>query len=292
MRGIKMLKFIKENSYDIFKLFLSQIALAFFGLVMTMWTANISDQVFLIVGIFSVIFYIYLIYIIVHDNGAKDRPAVEAGRAKPNYLKGLYLSLCANALNIICGVMVVVFGFFLVYQQPAKAVDATGAETKLYYKIKGSDEIYPVEFVEYSDKTMIGLYSDSGDDVYIYDNGMRPVALKQSGSAGETLTPCDKDGNELELFSRSGDTLNIERSAVQNWATNLYGVPMVIATFTQAMYKAVHVTLFGNADWFYLVMPLPTIAACTLAYYLGVKGKRILFFLPELKDPKKKRMRY
>jgi len=52
-----MIKFLKENSYDIFKLFLSQIALAIFALIMTMWTANINDSVFFYVGLFFAPYY-------------------------------------------------------------------------------------------------------------------------------------------------------------------------------------------------------------------------------------------
>lgn len=276
-----MIKFIKENSYDIFKLFLSQIALAVFALIMTMWTANVNDTVFFYVGVFCVVFYLYLIYIIVRDYGAKDKPAYDGGRVEPNYLKGLYLGLCANALNIVCGIMIFVFSFFLVYQQPATVYNEAGEAQKLYFRVENDETLYPVDEV----------FSDTGEDVFTYkslDNS-REVVMKLQNQSGQSVTPCDGDGNELLLYSKSGGVVNTVRSGVESWASDLYGVPMVIATFTQAMYKAVHVTLFNNADWFYLVMPIPTLIACTLGYYLGLKGKRILFFLPELRDPRSKR---
>lgn len=283
-----MLKFLKENSYNIVRLFLSQIALAVFGLVMTIFTQGMNDTIYLTVGVFCIVFYVYLIYIIVHDLGSKDKPAVDAGRAKPDYLKGLWLGLCANIVNIICGIMVFAFSFALVYQQPARIVNESGEEVELYFRIQNTGTQQDGKLM--SDVNV--LYTDSGDDVYTFDNGLREVTVRSPFGGGSSVVPCDKDGNEYRLFSRSGDQINIQQNTVKNWASDLYGVPKVIATFTESMYKAVHYELFGNADWFYLIMPIPTILACALAYYLGLKGKRILFFLPELKDPKKKRMRY
>ena len=48
-----MIKFIKSNSYNILMLFLTQIAMAVFALVMSMWTSGISPTIFLGVGITS-----------------------------------------------------------------------------------------------------------------------------------------------------------------------------------------------------------------------------------------------
>ncbi|MBQ4054621.1 MAG: hypothetical protein IJD17_02825 [Clostridia bacterium] len=277
-----MLKFIKSNSYNILMLFLTQIAMAVFALVMSMWTSGISPTIFLAVGIFGAGLYVYIVYLKMREVGADDRPAVVGNRASADLLKGLKITLCANALNILCGVMVFVFAFFLVYQQPVKVVDESGEPVELYYTVPGDETLYPTT----------GLYSDSGDDVYTFDNGKRLVTLKTRYAAGVSLTPCDPDGNELELYSLSGDTVNTERNAVDTWASDLYGVPMVTATFIESMYKAIHVSVFGNADWFYLVMPIPAIIAGALGYYMALNGKRILFFLPELKESKRKRARY
>ena len=287
-----MIKFIKENSYNIVRLFLSQIALAVFGVIMTLVSANWSDMANLTLGVFCIVFYVYLIYIIVHDLGAKDKPAVDAGRAAPSYLKGLWLGLCANALNIVCGIMVFVFGFGLAYQQPARVIDRDGNEITLYFRIENTGTSEDGKIM--SDTV---VYTDTGDDIWAYDNGYREVNVKSPRGGSSSLVPCDDKGNEYILQSRSGDPVSVVSvggsvPAKENWASDLYGVPKTIATFTETMFKAVHYELFGNADWFFLVMPVPTVLASALAYYLGLKGKRILFFLPELKDPKKKRMKY
>lgn len=277
-----MIKFIKSNSYNILMLFLTQIAMAVFALVMSMWTSGISPTIFLGVGIFGAGLYVYIVYLKMREIGADDRPAVVGNRETPDFLKGLKITLCANALNILCGVMVLVFSFFLIYQQPVTVVDKSGKEVELYYTVPGDETLYPTT----------ELFSNSGDDVFAFDNGKRLVTLKTRYAAGVTLTPCDENGNELELYSVSGDTVNTEQNAVENWASDLYGVPMVTATFTEAMYKAIHVSIFGNADWFYIVMPIPALIAGALGYYMALKGKRILFFLPELKESKRKRARY
>lgn len=278
-----MFKFIKTYSYDIFKLFLTQIAITCFALIMSMWTAGFnSTPIFLGVGLFSACFYVYLIYLFNYQMGSADRPAIVGQRAKPNLLKGFYITLCANSINIVCGIMAFVFSFFIVYQQPVIALDEAGNEVQLYYKVEGDENLYIIN----------EMYSDTGDDLYTYDNGKRLVTIKNQYAAGAALTPCDENGNELELYSVSGDIVNTRQNSVDNWASDLYGVPMVIATFTQMMFKAIHVNLFANADWFYLIMPLPSLIAGALGYFMAVRGKRILFFLPEMKEPKSKRAKY
>lgn len=285
-----MLKFLKTHSYDIFKLFLTQIALAIFALVMTMWTFTMGP-VFLGVGIFCAGFYIYLIYLFTYQIGSEDRPAVAGGRAVANYLKGLWITLTANSINIICGIMVFVFGFFIVYQQPVTVYNEAGDEMELYYKVTTPSAIEGEE-PDVVITPIKALYSDSGDDVFTYDNGKRLVTLKLQYASGQTLVPCDKDGNEFELYSVSGGIINTQQNAVETWASDLYGVPMVIATFTQSMFKAIHTQLFANADWFYLIMPIPVIIAGALGYFMAVRGKRLLFFLPEMKESKRKRAKY
>ena len=101
------------------------------------------------------------------------------------------------------------------------------------------------------------------------------------------MTLYDAEGNELELFSDSGMRLCTNRNSVKTWASNLYGVPYVVATFLQSMFAGVRDRFFNGNDFFYLMTPVLPIAFTSLAYYMGVKGKRILFFLPERKQKPK-----
>ncbi|MBR4880820.1 MAG: hypothetical protein IKU19_02740, partial [Clostridia bacterium] len=104
---------------------------------------------------------------------------------------------------------------------------------------------------------------------------------------GGVVTLYDAEGNELELFSDSGMRLCTNRNSVKTWASNLYGVPYVVATFLQSMFAGVRDRFFNGNDFFYLMTPVLPIAFTSLAYYMGVKGKRILFFLPERKQKPK-----
>ena len=136
-----MIKFIKSNSYNILMLFLTQIAMAVFALVMSMWTSGINPTIFLGVGIFGAGLYVYIVYLKMREVGADDRPAVVGNRAVPDFLKGLKITLCANALNILCGIMVFVFSFVLVYQQPVNVVNEAGEPVEIYYTVPGDETL-------------------------------------------------------------------------------------------------------------------------------------------------------
>ena len=282
-----MWKFLKEYSYDIVKLLLSQVALAIFALVLIMFSSNFDNIVYMAVGMFSIIFYLYLLYTIVKDIGAKDRPAYAGGRAKPMWLKGFFISLASNSINILCAVLVFVFGFFIAYQTPVAVYNEQGEEIEIYYK----DEDGLLHQIEEN-----SIYTDTGDNVYTeysFKNAKTETVIEYNNY---DLTICDGDGNELQLFSNSGDTITYTQSASRvptktedNWAHDIYAIPKVILTFCQAMYTPFHISMLGGADWFYLVMPIFAIAFCTIAYIFGLKDIHIL---PELKESKKKRMKY
>ena len=95
-----MIGFIKEHSYDIFKLFLTQIAIAILGLVLAFSTSS-NSLLFLVSSLFSAFFYFCLLYSEGWELGAKDRPRITNGRLKFDPLKGARLSLFSNSINII-----------------------------------------------------------------------------------------------------------------------------------------------------------------------------------------------
>lgn len=95
-----MKSFLKENSYHILKLFINQIGIAVFGLIMA--TAVHSNQLLLlIVGIFAVCFYCFLLYTMVFEIGEKDSIRIENGRMMPRKFFGLQISLIANIPNTL-----------------------------------------------------------------------------------------------------------------------------------------------------------------------------------------------
>ena len=102
-----MLSFIKENSYNIFKMVINQIVMTVFGLALMFATQNHST-LFLITSVFSAVFYMFLLYTMTWDCGFEQSRAIESGKKKFIKGSGAYMALLANALNIILAVLLVV----------------------------------------------------------------------------------------------------------------------------------------------------------------------------------------
>lgn len=107
------MRFLKTHSYDIVKLFINQIGIMVFSLVLYAAIGSVDDKyqnmVRLYVSIFSILFYCALLYNIAWEHGANDKIRVESGKMKPFKLKGAVLSLYANVLNFIIAICASVF---------------------------------------------------------------------------------------------------------------------------------------------------------------------------------------
>ena len=274
------MKFLKENSYNIVKMLLNQLGIGILALVMTMATHQ-NDQLYFLTSIFCIIFYLYLLYTMTYELGEKDKPAIDAGRKPFDKLKGLKISLAANAINIICGVMIAIFSLFIVMQQPVEIINANAEPVKACVKLQTS--VSPEEYTY----TEVKLYSNQGGTVRTdeYENSKYCEVID---SNGKVTILYDEQGNELSFFSDYAMRLSTSQKGVENWASNLYGVPYIIATFFQAMYAGVRSYLFANSEFVYLFTPIPALFFCFLAYFNGARGKRMFPFLPALK-PKKRR---
>ncbi len=264
-----------------FKMMLNQLGIAMLALVMTMATFQ-NDKLYFTTSILCMVFYIYLLYAMMYEIGRADKPAIDGGRSVFNPLKGLWISLGANIINIICGIMIAVFSLFIVMQSPVAVLDANGNEVKVYTRVEMT------ETMDASDYTYIeaSLYSNTGGTAYTSENENTKYSETVNRDGG-VVSVYDANGNELELYSESGMRLCTHRNSVKSWASNLYGVPYVIATFLQSMFAGVRDRFFNGNDFFYLLTPVLPVAFTALAYYMGAKGKRILFFLPERKQKPK-----
>lgn len=100
-----MLNFLKENSYLIFKMFVNQLGMTMFGLVLSMATSQ-NSTLFLLTSIFAVLFYLVLLYTMTWDIGYAEKIRIEGKRLKYKPLKGFFISLCANIGNIILGILI------------------------------------------------------------------------------------------------------------------------------------------------------------------------------------------
>ena len=94
-----MKKFWKENSYDIVKMFIYQMGMTVFGLVVSMAAIKLSISMNLPYGkrwilslgsVFGAGLYVYLLGYMTAEIGSRDGIRIEAGRLEYNRLKGLY----------------------------------------------------------------------------------------------------------------------------------------------------------------------------------------------------------
>lgn len=120
------MKFFKDNSYDIVRLFVNQIGIAIFS--MALYTAvsiavpadfEWSHTIEVLLSIAATLFYVVLIYIAVWEIGAKDVIRIESGKMVKGKCKGLALGALANLPNfVITGLAIVFMGTFLLTGAP------------------------------------------------------------------------------------------------------------------------------------------------------------------------------
>ena len=97
-----MFLFLKDRSYEIVKLFINQIAISVFGTAMAFATAG-EGRTALLVGtsIFSVLFYLFIIYVMMWEIGAKDSHKIEKKLPGHSPLTGLYMGLISSIPNFV-----------------------------------------------------------------------------------------------------------------------------------------------------------------------------------------------
>ncbi len=99
-------KFFKENSYDIVRLYIQQIGISIFSLFLYFALEALpleGDKTLLSVGlsVFSMLFLFVLVYAVAWEMGSKDKIRIDAGRMAYRPAKGLFLGLFADALNVL-----------------------------------------------------------------------------------------------------------------------------------------------------------------------------------------------
>ena len=120
-----MKEFFARYSYGSVKLYVTQIAIGLFGAVLAMATSGINEIVLLVTGIFSALFYLFLIYTSVWTVGAKDRISIDIGKLKVNPLRGVLIALIANIPNFIIATVYTVC-WFIAHGEPSTATSVGG----------------------------------------------------------------------------------------------------------------------------------------------------------------------
>jgi len=60
-------------------------------------------------------------------------------------------------------------------------------------------------------------------------------------------------------------------AAEPRWAANIFGITEMIARSIQGMYLGINAALFSGNTLTMVIMPIPALITCAIAYYLGVK---------------------
>ena len=102
-----MKRFFQIHSYDMVKMLLNQIAAAVFGFSLA-FAAGMADNVTLrnVTGVFSIVFYLFLLYTMTWEIGYKDKISVDLEKKKRNVFTGVWISVCANSINFILAIFI------------------------------------------------------------------------------------------------------------------------------------------------------------------------------------------
>lgn len=87
------------------KMFVDQIAMTVFGTIVTMATSQ-NDDLLLVASLFSIIFYLVVLYTVGWDIGARDKIKIDGGRMREFPAKGLFIALGANSINILLALLI------------------------------------------------------------------------------------------------------------------------------------------------------------------------------------------
>ena len=102
-----MKDFFKKHSYDMVKMFLNQFATAIFGFSLVLAAGKAESQTLRIAtSIGAILFYVFLLYTMTWDIGYRDKVSVETGRIRNSPFKGALISLCANSLNFLLAIFI------------------------------------------------------------------------------------------------------------------------------------------------------------------------------------------
>lgn len=121
------MKFFRNNTHLILRLFVNQIGITFFALVLSMAVVSLDKPVFkLVVSIFSILFYLCLIYSVMWEAGASNAVRIESGRMEKTPFFALKAALWASVPNLFLGVLMTVFALIGVLGGVAWAAEGYG----------------------------------------------------------------------------------------------------------------------------------------------------------------------
>ena len=101
-----MKNFLHNYSHSAVRMFVNQFVMSLFGSMLSMaTTAANNNTLAMILSILAVLFYLFLLYTLTWEIGAKDRISVDIGKKKYNPHTGLAVSALANTPNFLVAIV-------------------------------------------------------------------------------------------------------------------------------------------------------------------------------------------
>lgn len=108
-----MKDFFQRYSYNSVKLFLNQIAISMFGLVLALAAGMAKNEALrIITSVCAIVFYLFLEYTVAWSVGAQDHISVDIGKRKTNLFVPVKMWLLANSINLLLAVFITLGIFF------------------------------------------------------------------------------------------------------------------------------------------------------------------------------------
>ena len=108
----KIKDFFARYGGTIGRILINHIAMSIFGLLVGIAAYGIHPLLYWGACVLGVGMYMFLLYMVMWELGAKENVEVEYGRCPLDKLKGLKISLVTNSVFIIVALVAIIFSFF------------------------------------------------------------------------------------------------------------------------------------------------------------------------------------
>lgn len=101
-----MKSFFNKYSFIMVKMFVHQCVIGLFGNVLALFTASVnSTPLTIAIGLFSILFYFFLIYMLIWEVGSKDSTTINSGRTRYLPTTGMFIALGAAIPNLFLALL-------------------------------------------------------------------------------------------------------------------------------------------------------------------------------------------
>ena len=102
-----MKEFFKRYSYDVVRLFINQVVIGLFGLVLALASGMAENETLRVVtSAFAVVFFLFMQFASAWRIGAEDRMTIDLGKKKLDLSVPFKVWLLANSLNLLLALLI------------------------------------------------------------------------------------------------------------------------------------------------------------------------------------------